>query len=215
MKILKITPHKTTATVKLDTYIDPSELDCQLDTEGAIILDLEAVVSEGLSEGAEIDFCRLNSVILKSNQNRALQAALRLISRSDYSEAMLKRKLTPKYGAAACEFVASRLKELGYLDDVAFAQKLAEHYLCYRAQSQMQAVYNIMQKGIDRKTAQEAVAKFEIDPVLQIKRVIDSKYKHKLNTKENINKIIAALLRRGFDYSDIRRAIQEYTNSGE
>lgn len=215
MKIISITPCKTTAAVKFDEYIGPHDFGCRLDKEGALILDLETVVAEGLSEGDEIDYSRLESIMLKSNQNRAFQAALRLISRGDHSVEGLKRKLAQKYGLAAAEYAVNRLKELKYLDDAAFAEKLAEYYLCHKAQSQMQAVYNMMQKGIDRKTAETAAAKFAPDPVEQIKRLIDTKYKFKLNSKENINKTKAALLRKGFDYADIRRAIAEYTKEEE
>lgn len=215
MKVVGITYHKTTATVKLDTYIDPVELGCRLDKNGSLILDLETVLKARLSQDCDIDLATLQSIIARSNQNRAYQAALRLLSRQDYSEAGLKRKLRQKYSADAAEYATKRVKSQGFLDDTAYAARLAEHYLLYKSQSKRLAIYNLMQKGVDRETAEQAVESLEIDAVAQIKSLIESKYKHKLQTPNDINKTKAALIRKGFDYSDIRRAIDEYIENEE
>lgn len=66
-------------------------------------------------------------------------------------------------------------------------------------------------KGIDRATAKAALQMFEVDEQSQIKLVINKRYRTKLENAENIPKVFAALQRKGFKYSDIKKVLSEYS----
>ena len=61
--------------------------------------------------------------------------------------------------------------------------------------------------------AKECVKNAENDPVVQIKSLIDKKYKNKLGDPQAITKTINALARRGFAFSDIRAALKNFTDT--
>ena len=50
-------------------------------------------------------------------------------------------------------------------------------------------------------------AEARIDAILKL---IEKKYAQKLGDKENYQKVYAALVRRGFSYGDVSRALKKY-----
>ena len=62
-------------------------------------------------------------------------------------------------------------------------------------------------KGIDKETATQAINSIDFDSVDLILKVICKKYINKLNNFESEQKVIAALLRQGHSYDDIKSAI--------
>ena len=127
----------------------------------------------------------------------------------------LFKKLNEKLLAAgistdACHKAVLRLEELDLINDTAFAERLAEQYL-KNGISQREAENKMFLKGIDRQTARWALDLFEVDATSQIKLIINKKYRTKIENSENIPKIFAALQRKGFKYSDIKKVLSEYS----
>ena len=102
------------------------------------------------------------------------------------------------------------MEELDLINDTAFAERLAEQYL-QSGISVREAENKMILKGIDRATAKAALQMFEVDAPSQIKLVINKKYRTKLENSENIPKVFAALTRKGFKYSDIKKVLSEYS----
>lgn len=72
------------------------------------------------------------------------------------------------------------------------------------------AKYELIRKGIDPLTAETALEACEVDTVEQICTVIEKKYTRFLNDGDPRakKKLTAALMRLGYDYRDIREAVE-------
>ncbi len=176
-----------------------------------VLLDKDYVLEKALKTGDDLPAAELKNIIAESEYRRAMSRAVWYIERGSLS----KKKLTEKLMAAgimrdACHKAVLKMEKLDLINDTAFAERLAEQYLQCGI-SVREAENKMFLKGIDRKTAKEALDLFEVDATQQIKLLINKKYREKLGTAENIPKVFAALQRKGFNYSDIKSVLSEYS----
>ena len=149
----------------------------------------------------------------RSQRDRAREKAVFLLSRRDYSRRELEQKLCREGGrfqadrreyaaeAAAC------MEELGYVNDEAYAARLARQYQQERLYPRRRAVEKLCEKGIARETAQQAVEEVGCDDAQLALEFLGRKRYNISRSKEEWQKQAAALARYGFAYEDIRRAM--------
>lgn len=163
----------------------------------------------------EIDNETLNYHLKESDYIRAKARGLWFLDRADYSEKTLYEKIVAGgiSNAAAARAVA-RLKELGLINDRNFAVRLAAQMSDANI-SKREAYAKLYNKGIPKDVIKSVLEETEFDEASQIMAVIDKKYRTKMNTKEEIQKVYAALIRKGFSYSAVSEAIRKYTKELE
>lgn len=122
------------------------------------------------------------------------------LSKQDYSEKALEMKLYRSYAHKTwIRELLRKLKEQGYLDDKNFALQ----WIASKKYSKKKMEYILFQKGLSEDVIREALKEAYQDPTAEIQRIWD-----KLGSKEKEKKIIA-LLRKGYNYSEIQKAISE------
>lgn len=140
----------------------------------------------------------------------AFIAGLRFLSYRDHSEKEMINKLLQKghkreYAQAAAE----KLKEYGYINDERYAQGCAESLLQRKGMS-IQGIKNeLFRKGISREIADNVTESLDIDPVLRIIDLLNTKYKRNLSDDKGIKKTVASLQRLGYRWSDINSALRQ------
>lgn len=159
---------------------------------------------------------RMNRNSFKSNIS-AKEKALRLLDRFDYSEKGLYDKLCerfpPKEAAAAVAYCV----EKNYVNDYRYGKVLWDRYS--QKYGVRRVYFELIKRGIPKETAskimleEDAPQKEEV--VLQIVELIVKKQKNIPVDKDNKNKVISYLVRRGFGLDDIYNAIDDYNNSIE
>ena len=117
-------------------------------------------------------------------------------------------KLSKNIDRDLAEELADKMEELGFLDDRKYAEKLARHLILVKKRGERRALQEMALKGIDRETAVEAISLVEPDENL-LQQLIERKYLRYLGDEKGRNKVIAALMRLGHDYSDVIRAVDE------
>lgn len=187
----------------------------RLDGAGLLVLDSEFWEEKGLKEGTEISEEELCLLFTESEKRRAKSKALWLLSRRDYCAVELKRKLLADFPAYAADFAVSRMEELGYINDEAYAEKLAVSLIEEKGNSPKVALYLMAQKGLPLELAKITVENREDDPKEGIRRIIDKKYRNRLHTEKDVARAVSALARKGYSYGDIRSVLREYTNNSE
>ncbi len=174
------------------------------------MLDKDYCLEKGIRQDTEIDAETLKQYIKESDYRRALSRAVWYIERGSLSAKRLSEKLhSASFSKKTVKKVVARMTELGLIDDRAFAERLAEDYLS-KCISVRDAEYKMVNKGIDRNIARAALDMFEVDATLQIKAIIQKNYRQKLTTDGGVQKVFAALLRKGFNYSDVKSVLAEY-----
>ena len=71
--------------------------------------------------------------------------------------------------------------------------------------------------GLQHRTVllEEAVDALECDAVAQITELIEKKYARRLDSEEGVQKVFAALVRRGFSFGDVKSALRQYSENIE
>ena len=183
----------------------------EFDNSQSVLFDSDYWHSVCLQSGDKISEEALKKYLSESEYIRAKSRALWFLDRADHSEKSLYEKIIRggiSKGAAARAI--ARLKELGMLDDRRYAENLAER-MAESNISKREAYAKLLLKGIPKQIANEVLTETQFDESEQIATLIDKKYRLKLQAPEGVQKVYAALVRRGFSYSAVRNAIKQYT----
>ena len=183
-------------------------------SDGTVLeLDSDYLLTASIFEGEQMEESEIENHRAASDFVRARSRALWYLSRSDHSEKALLDKLKRAgFKKETAEKAVCRLKESGLLNDEALAARLAENYL-RENRSIRECEQKLILKGIPRDLAKAVLSQTEIDERAQIKALIEKKYKNKVADEENLRRTVAALMRKGFKFSDIKAALKNYSNA--
>jgi len=183
------------------------------DGEEIALLDKTIAEKNGVREGTTVEVRELMELSEQTADKKAYERGLWLLSQRDYSQKTLTEKIAEKWGKSSAQKAVKRIVEHGYLKDERFALNKAEFYLFERNYSVRKTIYELILKGIDRQTAEEAVDSLEPDETEIALAVIKKKYLNKISEYEDRRKTFAALARLGFNSSDIKCAIDTALNA--
>ncbi|MDD6567989.1 MAG: regulatory protein RecX [Eubacteriales bacterium] len=184
-----------------------------LDGEYAATTDENCWLDNYISNGTDIDDEQWQALLVKINYKKALNKCADYLSRRDYSVKELKTKLLKSVDEVSAQKAVDRYIEAGYLNDEKYCQMLIEYLLRVKRFSLSNIKQECFKRGIDREIVEDKLSDFEIDNVSTVIELIKTKYASKLNQENGKEKVIAALQRKGFYYSDIKSAffrIEEY-----
>ena len=144
---------------------------------------------------------------LRSRQMR--DRALELLSRKPQSRRELTRKLN-EWGAGPeeADAVCDRMEELGYLNEAAYAARIVEVYSA-RGFGEKKLRDELYRRGVPREEWDEALARVG-DATQAIDDFLQKKLTGWTGDRKQLQKVTAALARRGFSWSDIRDALARY-----
>ncbi len=181
-----------------------------IDGEFVMNLDTQTLIENRFDVGREIDDDELHGIIALSNERRAKEKALWLISYRDHSKKELKDKIKRTCDEESAEKAVERMEELGLVNDESFAERYARKLLFTKHMSKRAAVYELAQKGIEKELASEILDEITVDSHEQIRAVIERKYKN-INDEKIKRRAVAALQRLGYGWDEIRAVFEEYT----
>ncbi len=160
--------------------------------------------------GSELTEEQWQALLHLSQYNRARERALYLLGLRDYACKELEQKLYTEADPPTAAAVVERLREVGLLDDQRYACRLAKSLTEGKQYPRRRVEQELRRRGIDPLTVQEAVASLDSEDFQLALALIEKKYYNRVNTAEGRQKVTAALARRGFSYTAIRRALDEY-----
>ena len=182
---------------------------CALFIDGEYVMNLDAqtLIENRFDVGREIDDDELKDIIDKSNERRAKEKALWLISYRSHSKKELFDKLKRSFDEASAQKAVDRMEELGLINDEEFAKLYARKLVNGKKMSVKAAEFELYRKGIDKITAEQVLGELEYDPQTQIIEFITKKYKN-INDEKIKRRAVAALQRKGYSWEEIRQAIE-------
>lgn len=178
-----------------------------LDGEFVMNLDTQTLIENRFDVGREIDDEELQEIIELSNERRAKEKALWLISYRDHSKKELRDKIRRTCDDASAEKAVERMEELGLVNDENFARRYARKLIFEKKMSKRAALFELSRKGIDKETAEEILDEIDVDYREQIKDFLDKKYRD-LSDEKTKRRAVAALQRLGYGWEDIRAAME-------
>lgn len=193
----------------LITAVEPRRKSmCALFIDGEYVMNLDAqtLIENRFDVGREIDDDDLKEIIELSNERRAKEKALWLISYRSHSKKELTDKLKRTYDEQSAQKAADRMEELGLIDDLEFARQYAKKLVYTKKMSVRAATYELQRKGIDKAAAEEVLSELDFDAQTQIIEFINKKYKN-INDEKIRRRAVAALQRLGYGWEDIKQAL--------
>jgi len=164
--------------------------------------------------GSPFDHESFISLIRDRSYTYAMDKAVSLLALRSRTEKEIVDSLHKNaYPDVIIARVMQRLQEAGYIDDKAFAR----HWVSARSSKGVgtrRISYELRQKGVSQEDIEDVLSELETPDILSsaiqaAKKVSRSK---DLSSYADQKKILAALARRGFDYSTARKALQEVKN---
>ncbi|MCR5206933.1 MAG: RecX family transcriptional regulator [Eubacterium sp.] len=179
------------------------------DGEYALTTDVDFWADHYIKDGSEISEEEWAEFVSEANYRKAVNKCFDFLSRRDYSVKELRGKLLKTVDADSADRAIERMLELDYLDDERYAESLLNHLINNKKMSSSFIRQEMLKRGISRDTVDALLSETEIDNVSVIAELIVKKYRTKLEAENGRDKVIAALMRKGFTYSDIKAAFRE------
>ena len=175
--------------------------------DGQFVTGMESIVvaTKGLKAGDVIDENDLLALAFESQKSEAFDKALKYVSTALKTEKEIRDNLNKKeYSKIVVDYCVDKLKEYGYLNDVAYANTYVKMYAETRGINKIKL--DLLGKGIDKEIIESALE--ELGDQTEAATVAANKY---LRTHKNVNKqkVMQYLYSKGFAYSDIYRAVDE------
>ena len=180
-----------------------------LDGEYVMNLDTRTLIENRFDVGKDIDDEDLHEIIRLSNERRAKEKALWLISYRDHSKKELADKIKRTCDEESADKAVERMEELGLVNDESYALHYAQKLIFTKHMSKNAVVYELARKGIDKQLAAEILDEIEVDSIEQIRIIIDKKYKN-ISDEKIRRRAVAALQRLGYRWDEIKGVIEEY-----
>lgn len=177
-----------------------------LDNEYVITTDSNFWLDNYIADGTDISEERWQELLAGINYKKALNKCGDLLSRREHSIKELKTKLLRTVDEISADRAINRYLEAGYLDDEHFCRSLVDYLYNVKKYSTNHIKQECYKRGVDRAIVSVVLEDFEFDNVDNIVNLIHSKYLTKLEKENGKQKVIAALQRKGFSYSDIKTA---------
>lgn len=156
----------------------------------------------GIEINMEIDSILLEQIedILKK---RCKERSFYILERNDKTEKELRLKLEKSYyPTEIVDITIEFLKKYDYINDYRYASDYIR--IKKDSKSRRQLEYDMMAKGISKSIFSEVIEKYQIDSRDIIIKILNKrKYDFEEPTKEQYNKQVQYLLRKGFLYEDI------------
>ncbi len=133
--------------------------------------------------------------------DKLFNLAFRYLSRSAKTEMQMRNYLKTKHvDTYEIETVVSRLIELGYIDDKAFAGQFIENRIRFKPKSVFALGYELRQKGVDAHIADELLSSYDdLDLALKALETKQDQWRH-LDENNCQKKVMNYLRYRGFGY---------------
>ena len=189
-----------------------SKIHLLLDDEYRITTDADFWAENFIKDGTDIDDEEWENLVTKINYRKSFNKCADLLSRRDHSVKELKEKLLRTVDEASADKAIERFLELGYLDDEKFAKALAKHLYEVKNYSDNHVRQELYKRGISREIVYDNIDNSEIDSIETIINLVIKKYYNKLNAENGKEKVVAALMRKGFSYGDIKTALHRIEN---
>lgn len=169
-----------------------------------------------LRVGSSLSHEEAEALCAESERRRTENKAVFLLAKRDLSRRELEQKLCREKGKyrperrEAAAKAAARMEELGYVNDTAYARRLAERYAREKLWPSRRIAEALVQKGIARDEAHEAAAAVGIDEAeLALAFLRKKRYTVPQNTNE-FQRIAAAMVRYGYSPEVVRRVLRQW-----
>ena len=176
-----------------------------------VYVDSETAIKFHLDTSTEYDIEEFEKILSDSDYNIAKNRAFNILEYRAHTEKELFDKLCQKTDEQTANAVVEKMRDIGLVDDRALLRDKLENLLKVKKYGTIRVINELGLKGFDRDEIRETIEEMEYDEYSTVCEIIEKKYLEEL-TEGDIKtrqKVVAALMRRGFSYDDVKSAINE------
>ncbi|MCD7824052.1 MAG: recombination regulator RecX [Oscillospiraceae bacterium] len=180
-----------------------------------LFINIDVLNEYHLQKDIAVPQSAIDQIVHSNDFRRAKERALYLLDERDYSYIELYKKLERNYSEDICLEVCNRLSEIGCINDRRYSERLAEHYCQTKRFGLRRAREEMRKRGISNELITEALYPYEDTASERIAELIDKKYARYLTDEKGVQKVKAALVRQGYSFSEVNKALAEYESEME
>ncbi|MBZ0199760.1 MAG: RecX family transcriptional regulator [Ignavibacteriaceae bacterium] len=192
-----------------------SDVKIELDNGENLYLSYEVFLKSGLRKNDEISEDRFSFFVEENKLHHIKQRAYKLLARRLHSEYELRQKLKQKdYSKHLIDKVIDELLDKKYLNDAEFANQYAAENIKNKLWGEKKLTAELMRRGISKNNIYDVVAdKFpQGNDIDNADKLAEKKYKQlsykNFERLKLMQKIIAFLLGKGYDYETAKQAAE-------
>lgn len=196
---------------------NPGRISVFIDGSFAFGLHRDVLLTYPIAKGEVLSAERQRLLLDEDERQRAKSRALSLLSyRARSSDELKKRLSRDGFSSSAAEEAVDRMRELGYVDDHAFAREYAEARFRNKGYGPSRIRRELQRRGVGRSIIDQALSAdvFREDQMLEQARAHAQKRMARLERDPDAvkrkKKLHDYLMRRGFTSAVIWRVIDEY-----
>ncbi len=184
------------------------KVDLYVDGELALTIGAELAVERDLKPGTEMSLRQIGALEYEEARRSCLAAAVRLLSYRQRSERELRERLRQKgFAKPPVDESIARLRDLGYVNDAAFARFYAEGRQSSRPSSQRLLTVELRRKGVEASVAEKATAGVSDEEAAYDAATRRLRMLRGMEYDRFRERLGSFLTRRGFSYDVARRTI--------
>lgn len=187
--------------------VDSKKSKVKFDNGISIILYKGEIRKYNIKEETCIDIHDYDYIMNELLPKRCRERAMYIIERTDKTRKQLSDKLRQNgYTDDIIEHTLEFLDRYGYIDDLRYAKNYINSK--HKSRSRRQIEYELLQRGIDSEKLKEVFDEGCIDELGTVKKLL-IKRRYSEDDSDNKPKHIRYLMRKGFSYDTILKAMDE------
>jgi regulatory protein len=192
----------------------PNRRNVHLDGRFAFGCNVNVIAKFRLREGMSLTDEQVKQIEEGEVRQECFDKAMEYLGTRLHSRSELERKLARReYGPAIVAAVLENLAQLGYVNDERFARTKALSAAEHKKHGSRRAMVELLKSGVQRDAAQQAIHDvYDAQDTLGIVRALARKQAPRLRKLDGLvarRRLAGMLMRRGFDYDEIRPVLDE------
>lgn len=166
-----------------------------------------ALYQNHIEIGSRLSQIEVDGLAKQSTMAKATDKCYTLLGLRMHGKRELQNKLLKFFDADTAAAAVDKMEEMGLIDDEKFAAAKADYMINVKNSSLMGTKMKLLSLGIDKDIVDNVLLNFDESQEDTIRDIIEKKYASKLVTPE---KVVAALMRKGFKYGEIKRVLEQF-----
>ena len=185
-----------------------------IDGAFAFGVNLNVVAKFKLNSGQELSADQIAAIQAGELRQECFDSAIGFLSRRMHTRSELGRKLVRKeFGAPVINSVLDQLEKMKYVDDTSFAKARALSLMQHKHHGKKRALIELRRAGVSAAIAEpvlnEVYAEQDATSVAMELAMKQKSRLAKLDPQKARQRLTGMLLRRGFDFKDIKIVVDE------
>lgn len=193
-----------------------TKIHIHIDGEYLLTVDEDFWFSSGFVSGDEIDDGDLAAFKEAAGSRLAFNSAMFSLDLRDHSQREMRKKLSAKFDENSVNEAVEKLVDLGFINDRRYAENLTRELFERKKYGKNRVKNELFRREIDSEIINDVIENYEnendTDNVKTIVDIIRKKYYNKLVDEKSRQRVVAALVRLGYSFSDIRQAMSEFSS---